>query len=93
MNISDAILPGEIRDVTHRSIFDTLYLKDFIHSGWTFADKIAFAIPSVIRNGEDPKIYNMIDPIANHSQGSNRITIIDDKALTGFSNMFPFFFL
>ena len=79
VNISDPIPPGEIRDITRRSIFDTPYLKDINSSGWTFADRIAFVIPSVIRNGEDPNIYNMIDPIANQPIGHNRITIIDYK--------------
>ena len=82
MKVSDLILAGSMKEVTRHSIFDTPHAQNFDYNGWRFDQKISHLIPFIIRSGEDPSNYNIIDPAADHSQGHSTITIIDYKVLT-----------
>ena len=81
---SDRIRAGSIGNIIRPSIFDSPYVQNFNYNGWRFDQKISHLIPFIIRSGKDPSNYNIIDPIANQPHGSNMITIIDYKVLTGF---------
>ena len=81
---SDRISAGSIGNIIRPSIFDIPYVQNVNYNGWRFDQKISHLIPFIIRSGEDPSNYNIIDPIANQPHGSNMITIIDYKVLTGF---------
>ena len=79
---SDRIPAGSIRKIIRPSIFDIPYVQNFDYNGWRFDQRISHLIPFIIRSGEDPDNYNIIDPIANQPHGSNTITIIDYTILT-----------
>ena len=84
VKVPDPISAGATMDVTRCSIFDIPRLQNLNFKGWSFSDRIAFLISSVINDGKDPSQYNIVDPAANRPEGRYEVRIIDYEVLTGF---------
>ena len=82
VKVPDPIPAGVTRDITRCSIFDIPHLQNLDFNGWSVADRIAFLISSIIRGGQNPNDYNIVDPTAKNSNGSYEVRIINYELLT-----------
>lgn len=83
VKVSDVISAGAMKIVTRHSIFDIPHLQGLQLKDWNLANKIAFFISEVIKAGQDPSDYNIVDPSAKRPDGRYEVRIIDYKVLTG----------